>query len=112
MTETSETHISEKNPQDIEPKTTPRRKWKRWVALLLLLIIGPTQYLNHTGFCYAEMKYLSERDIVGRMSFGAEYLRMNDAQKDRRWKEYNGCCGAQVNIEDRWLYQKNRYCIG
>lgn len=92
--------------QDVEPNTKPRRKWKRWMALLLLLIIGPTQYLNRNGFCYAEMKYLSERDLVGIVSFGKSFLRLSEEQKDNKWKEFDWCCSVQIETEERWLYEK------
>lgn len=37
--------------------------------ILLLILIGIVQYLNFTGFCYADMRYLKEREIIDRFLF-------------------------------------------
>lgn len=99
--------MEQKIQQDIKPTTKPRRKWKRWAVLLLLLILGSTQYLNRNGFCYAEMKYLSERDFDGALSFGKSFLRLSEEEKDKKWKEYDGCCSVQIVTEEKkWRYTK------
>lgn len=84
------------NREEIKP--APRRKWKRWVCLAALLIIGPTQYLNHTGFCYAEMRYLNERELVDRFLFKDKARHMTFDEKVAYMKEqrsgtdYPNCC--------------------
>lgn len=87
------------NQEDQEEiKPAPRRKWKRWVCLAVLLIIGPTQYLNHTGFCYAEMRYLNERELIDRFLFGDQADVMSYEDKvlfvAKKWNgaNYPECC--------------------
>lgn len=50
--------------QDILTPNKPRRKWKRWLLSLFLIAMIPVQYLNHTGFCYSEMRYLTGRELL------------------------------------------------
>jgi len=80
-----------------------KRFKKRWLFLVVLLILGATQYLNHTGFCYAEMRYLSERELVDRFLFGEKADVMSfdekvEAAKNRGYPtgvgeiEYPACC--------------------
>lgn len=69
------------------------------MLLLALVLVIPTQYLNYTGFCYAEMKYLNEREIVDRLLFKDGALTMTFEGKVRTMKERNGaeypyCCRA------------------
>ncbi|MCB1782818.1 MAG: hypothetical protein KDI13_02380 [Alphaproteobacteria bacterium] len=59
----------------MEKNKKPRRKWKQWILFVFFLIIGPTQYLNHTGFCYQEMRYLDKREIVDGFLFSKKYGR-------------------------------------
>ncbi|MCL4676977.1 MAG: hypothetical protein KJ017_00105 [Alphaproteobacteria bacterium] len=69
----------------------------RMSLLLGLLLLMSTQYLNHTGFCYAEMKYLSERELMDRVLFGSNARSMTDNEKvddlrARTGAEYPDCC--------------------
>ena len=43
---------------------------KKWLWLIIpLAILLPVQFLNHTGFCYGEMRYLSEQELIDRFLF-------------------------------------------
>lgn len=69
------------------------------MLLLALVLLIPTQYLNHTGFCYDEMKYLNEREIIDRLLFksGAETMTFDEkvkTMKERNGAEYPYCCRA------------------
>lgn len=85
----------EKQSQEEQNKQPPV-KWKRWILLALLLVIGPTQFLNHTGFCYSEMRYLSERELVDRYLFGKKADTMTLEEKVEKTQEQGGeypnCC--------------------
>ncbi|GEM_PF-2081995 len=100
-----------------------RLKWKLWLLLGILIVLVPTQYLNHTGFCYAEMKYLNERELVDRYLFGdkADSMSLEEKQlfmkEQRDGAEYPDCCrfGGEVTEHDLgfmesdednyWLYK-------
>jgi len=79
-------------------KIMKKRFKKRWVLWAVLVVLGSTQYLNHTGFCYAEKRYLSERELVDRYLFGAKADVMSFEEKvsyvANRWNgaEYPACC--------------------
>ena len=99
-------HRDEGKSQEICNET--RLKWKRWLLLGIVLVLVPTQYLNHTGFCYAEMRYLNEREIVDRYLFGNKSDSMNFEEKrvfmkeQRDGAEYPNCCrfGGEVTEHD------------
>lgn len=97
---------------DVEQSKTPekpRLKWKRWVLLGVFLVLGPTQYLNHTGFCYAEMRYLNERELVDRFLFGDKADSMSFEEKrvfmneQRDGAEYPNCCRFEGEVNERDL---------
>lgn len=74
----------------------------RVILMLGLLLLMSTQYLNHTGFCYADMRYLTEKELTDRMLFGDESRTMSDEQKrdllkERDGAEYPDCCRVYKN---------------
>ncbi len=88
------------------------------IGMLLLTIFGVTQYLNHTGFCYAEKRYLSERELVDRYLFGEKADAMSfeekvEAAKHRSYPtgvgeiEYPACC--KIDGEPFMLDELSRF---
>jgi hypothetical protein len=89
---------------------------KKWYGLtLLLLLFLPIKFLNHSGFCYSKMSYLSERELIDIHLFGkeAEYISFDEkvkTLKEREGIEYPyGCIVIDnMNIKMSWdekLYQ-------
>lgn len=86
------------------------------MLLLALVLLIPTQYLNHTGFCYAEMKYLNEREIIDRFLFKENAKSLTLEEKKRVVKEkqngaeYPACCKLMGELDERdlgWLETDN-----
>ena len=63
---------------------------ERFILLLLLIPFLVTQYLNHTGFCYADLKYPNEREIVDRYLFEGKEKDMTFEDKVAYVKENYG----------------------
>lgn len=59
-----------------------KRLKKRWfVFIALFSIFAITQYFNHTGLCYSEMRYLDKVEMVDRFLFGDDYKNMSFEEK-------------------------------
>ena len=88
------------------------------MLLLALVLLIPTQYLNHTGFCYAEMKYLNEREIIDRLLFKDRAQQRTLEERVRTMKERNGaeypyCCRAVRPTSSRFdLYDAVHRSLG
>lgn len=54
-----------------------------WVSLIPLALLIPIQFLNHTGFCYSKMRYLSERELIDRFLFGENANRLSTSEKEK-----------------------------
>ena len=91
----------------------------RVIGLILFAVFCTVQYLNHTGFCYAEKKHLTERELVGRFLFGDKAASMTDEEKikseERRGilgnsdgKDYYHCCRI---YEDSGFYTESEHSI-
>lgn len=81
---------------------------KKWLWIIVpLVILLPTQYLNHTGFCYSEMRYLNERELLDYFIFGSKATVMSEEEKKaivaQRWNGavYPDCC--RITDEPFWL---------
>ena len=82
---------------------THLKKKTLWIALVVL-IFAVVQGLNHTGFCYAEARYLSDNELIDRAIFGpsADDLTFDEkvkiASTYKSWNsnmtglDYPGCC--------------------
>jgi len=100
--------------------------WHGFISLIgiaLFTIFGVTQYLNHTGFCYAENRYLSERELVDRALFKSRAGSMSfdekvEAAKTRGYPtgvgeiEYPACCRAYPDNDSIKIFGYYRYQIG
>lgn len=88
------------------------------MLLLALVLLIPTQYLNHTGFCYDEMQYLNEREIIDRLLFKSGAETMTFDEKVKTMKERNGavypyCCRAVRPARGRFdLYEAIHRSLG
>lgn len=74
------------------------KKWskKRWALVIFLTVMVPVQFLNNTGFCYSEMRYVPERELVDRFLFSRKWLDMTEAEKAQKiagmGEDYERCC--------------------
>lgn len=57
------------------------KKKKLILFSVLLLTLGAFQFLNFTGFCYADMRYFSDQELLDRALFGKEGPKMTYAEK-------------------------------
>lgn len=74
-----------------------QRAWRLVVLLTILAFFLSAQYLNHTGFCYTEGKYLSDQEIIDRFLFRQAAADMSFEEKANALKNRNGgsypyCC--------------------
>lgn len=92
-------------------KTKKFSKKRLWIIIPLLLLF-PILFLNNTGFCYSEMKYLSERQLIDRYLFGRMGAEGTDGEKitlleqrnsDDRYldkiEEYPACCRVTGQVQ-------------
>lgn len=77
----------------------PKKKITYLSISLAILFIGilTLQFLNFSGFCYSEFRYLSERELVKNFLFGADNSESSEiilAQKlkETRGGEFPSCC--------------------
>ncbi len=83
------------------------KKWL-WLIIFILFLIA-IQFLNHTGFCYSQFKYLSNKELLDRFIFGDKANKMNEEEKkafvEKRWNGavYPDCC----RIKSETVFLKN-----
>jgi len=70
---------------------------KRWLFLVLLLLIGSPMALDSSGFCFEEKRWLGKREVVDVMLFGKKAPLMSfdekvQVMKDRDGSEYPKNC--------------------
>ena len=91
----------------------------RVIGLILFAVFCTLQYLNHTGFCYAEKKYLTERELVDGFLFGDKAVSMTHEEKikdikkrgilgNSDGKDYHHCCRI---YEDSGFYTESEHSI-
>lgn len=86
---------------------------KKWILLsLILAFLLPIQFLNQTGFCYEEMKYLGEQDIIDRFLFNenqvnASYQDKVALLKKKSGAKYPECC--ELSKKPMWLDDWEQY---
>lgn len=63
---------------------------KTWLWVIFsILILYPPLVLTRSGFCYSEMRWLNERELVDRMLFGEKEFEMSFAEKVTFIREKN-----------------------
>ncbi|SHG99570.1 hypothetical protein SAMN04488109_2811 [Chryseolinea serpens] len=73
-------------------------------ALALAIILASIQFLNFTGFCYSELRYLDRYELLDRFLFGPSTAFTEDEKIQKiaiRGGEYPGCC--RITPEKRFL---------
>ncbi len=102
------------NKDDVKPPNK-KRMIVRFVMNAALILLLTTQYLNHTGFCYAEMKYLSDREIVDNFLFGDQAKDLTFDQKVALTAEkykggaYPDCCSFEGPYKGKVLHPGYEY---
>ena len=91
----------ESNPNCVLWEVMKKRFKKRWVFLVLLLLIGSPIALGRVGFCFKENKWLSKREYVDRFLFGDNASLMSfdekvQVMKDRDGSEYPNNCSRSL----------------
>src|SRR5688500_1407618 len=88
-----------------------------WLLVFLFLAALPIEFLNFSGFCYREGRYLSEKELIGqfllhepwRKNDREEYelkqkiLSMTPQEKEKKitenWERNFGCCRVHDNLD-------------
>lgn len=85
--------------------------WKKRVLTIVLAAMVPVQFLNFTGFCYSEMRYLSDLELTyAGVTFPDETeLSPEDRQRmiQREGEPFPFCC--RVDGEPSWIAPEVRF---
>ena len=97
----------------MKQKDNAKHKKLIWLLIyfvIFILLILPVQYLNQTGFCYGEMRYLNEQELLDRHLFGKDADKMTmhaklsileernkDPRRSYKLINYPDCCHVSKN---------------
>jgi hypothetical protein len=83
----------------MKPSGFPKLRWW-WIGLALLCALASFEYLNFTGFCYSQKRYLGDEELLG-IAVMFDIARYNESREEfnkkyRSLEEFNEinpkCC--------------------
>lgn len=70
----------------------------KWTLLVFAMIITPYLSLNYSGFCFSEMRYLSDEEKIKR-AYENKYVSKHKKYEEMI-KEHPNCCKVMRNTDD------------